>query len=94
MLKWNDCAGEGIIDLGKFYRSAYRNNSAIKLFEKKNKKGGKKDKKAMKQKSSRGEGLVDDGEDIPPAEGDDDADRDAYASKYGLFTSNCDDFLL
>ncbi|RYH28944.1 hypothetical protein EON65_10375 [archaeon] len=84
LLKWNDCAGEGIIDLGKFYRSAYRNNSAIKLFEKKNMKGGKKDRNAMKQKSSRGVGLVDDGEDIAPSEGDDEAEREAYESKYSL----------
>jgi hypothetical protein len=31
ILKWNDCAGEGVIDLGKYYRKAYKKNVALKV---------------------------------------------------------------
>jgi len=33
ILKWNDCAGEGTINLGRYYRKAYKRNLALKLFE-------------------------------------------------------------
>ena len=35
ILKWNDCAGEVVYNLGKFYRKAFKRNMAIKLFESK-----------------------------------------------------------
>ena len=33
ILKWNDCAGEGTVNLGRYYRKAYKRNMALKLFE-------------------------------------------------------------
>jgi predicted HTH domain antitoxin len=72
LLKWNDCAGEGIIDLGKFYRKAYKRNIAIKLFEKKK---GLAAKRAKKDKKKRNEFLLNDTtEDIPPEEYDPEED--------------------
>ncbi len=51
ILKWNDCAGEGVIDLGKYYRKAFKRNVALKLFEKK--KGLAAKRAAKKEKQSR-----------------------------------------
>ena len=31
LLKWNDCAGEGTINLGKYYRKAYKRNITLKV---------------------------------------------------------------
>ncbi len=70
LLKWNDCAGEGIIDLGKFYRKAYKRNIAIKLFEKK--KGLAAKRAAKKEKKKRSDLMIEDTtDDIPPEEEDD-----------------------
>lgn len=35
VLKWNDCAGETVLNMGRYYRKAYKKNVAVKLFEKK-----------------------------------------------------------
>jgi hypothetical protein len=43
-VKWNDCAGEGVIDLRPYYRKAYKRNIPLKLFDKK--KGGASRRKA------------------------------------------------
>ena len=64
MLKWNDCAGEGIVDLGKFFRKAYKRNVALKLFEKK--KGVQAARAKREAKHARAEKLIDDGKDIVP----------------------------
>jgi hypothetical protein len=73
LLKWNDCAGEGIIDLGKFYRKAYKRNIAIKLFEKK--KGLQAKRAQQKAKKKRSDVLINDTtEDIPPDEEEDEQD--------------------
>jgi hypothetical protein len=71
VLKWNDCAGEGLIDLKRYYRKAYKRNIAIKLFEKKQGMTAKRDKQ-RKAKEKRGMiDLTDTGEDIPPVEEND-----------------------
>jgi hypothetical protein len=61
ILKWNDCAGEGIIDIGKYYRKAYKRNVAIKLFEKKQGAAANRAKKTKKLKKK----IIDTGDDIP-----------------------------
>lgn len=34
LLKWNDCIAEGVLDLGKYFRRAYKKkNEILKLFE-------------------------------------------------------------
>jgi len=33
VVKWSDCAGEHIFDLGSYYRKAFKRNIALKLFE-------------------------------------------------------------
>ena len=35
VVKWNDCAGETVLNMGRYYRKAYKKNVAVKLFEKK-----------------------------------------------------------
>jgi hypothetical protein len=55
LLKWNDCAGEGTIDLGKYYRKAYKRNVALKLFETKQGAAAKRAKE--KQKVARLENV-------------------------------------
>src|SRR5690606_4770306 len=44
ILKWNDCIAEGTVNLGKYFKKAYRKNVAIKLFEQP--KGAKKKRKS------------------------------------------------
>lgn len=66
ILKWNDCAGEGVIDLGRYYRKAYKRNIAIKLFEQKKGVAAKRAKKEGQKK--RFVDIQDTGEDIPPDE--------------------------
>jgi len=70
VLKWNDCAGEGAIDLGKFYRKAYKRNVAIKMFE--TKKGGVAKRANKREKLSRQ--VRDTEDDIPPTEDNDEDD--------------------
>ena len=67
ILKWNDCAGEGVIDLGKYYRKAYKNNIAIKLFEQKK---GAAAARAKREKEAIGQSkrYVDNDDDIAPTE--------------------------
>ena len=33
ILKYNDCVGETMLDIGKFYRKAYHKNCAVNFFE-------------------------------------------------------------
>lgn len=68
MLKWNDCAGEGTINLYKYYKKAYKRNIALKLFEKL--QGAALSRKKREEKHSRDEKLLDDGKDIVPDEED------------------------
>lgn len=35
IVKWNDCAGEASINIGQYYKRAYKRNMPVKLFEKK-----------------------------------------------------------
>lgn len=66
ILKWNDCAGEGVLNLGKYFKKAYKKNVAIKLFESKQ---GAMAARAKKQAEIRKRsGLMDTNEDIPPEE--------------------------
>ena len=48
MLKWNDCIGEGILDMTKFYKKVFKKNVAINFFEKR--KGGAADRKKKRNK--------------------------------------------
>eukprot|EP01034_Spumella_vulgaris_P027083 gene27083-33756_t len=66
LLKWNDCAGEGVINLGKYYRKAYKRNLCLKLFE--SKKGGAKKRAEATKKKARDFNLEDTTEDVPPEE--------------------------
>jgi len=68
IVKWNDCAGEGAIDLGRFYRKAYKRNVAIKLFE--TKKGGVAKRAQKREKLSHQ--VRDTEDDIPSSEDEDD----------------------
>ena len=62
ILKYNDCIGEQTLDVGKFYRRAYRKNMAVNFFE--STKGGAKDRK---EKSSKLKATIPDPKkDIPP----------------------------
>jgi hypothetical protein len=57
----------GLIDLGKYYRKAYKRNVALKLFE--SEQGAVKDRKKRGQKPIRHTAeLMDTTEDIPPEE--------------------------
>lgn len=64
ILKWNDCAGEGVINLGKYYKKAYRNNTALKLFEKKKGAALQREKKQKLMAYTGMDRVIDDGEDI------------------------------
>lgn len=54
LLKWNDCFADGLLDLTKYYRKAYKRNIAIKAFE--TKKGGAA-KRAAVEKKKREEAM-------------------------------------
>jgi hypothetical protein len=49
LLKYNDCVGETAIDIGKWYRKAYKNTIAIKLYEKKKGAGASRAKARNKE---------------------------------------------
>jgi len=66
ILKWNDCAGEGTINLGKYFRKAYKRNVAIKMFE--NTQGAMAVRAKKQQQIRKRADLMDTEEDIPPAE--------------------------
>jgi hypothetical protein len=69
ILKWNDCAGEGTINLGKYYRKAYKRNMCLKLFEKKKGLAAKR----ANVKVAR-EGLIEDDDEVEPPENDEGTD--------------------
>jgi hypothetical protein len=82
LLKWSDCAGEGMIDLGPYYRKAYKRNIAIKLFEKKKGVAAKRAAKRAKKHRANVDDIFnnDFGEDIPPEEDEEEgATGDAIA---------------
>ena len=63
----NDCAGEVIVDLRKYYRKAYKRGVALKLFE--TKKGGAAKRAAKKaDEDKKPTQIFDDRTDIPPDE--------------------------
>ena len=66
LLKWNDCIAEGTVDLGIYYRKAFKKNCAIKLYE--TKKGAKADRAKAAKKRQALYNIPDNGEDIPPEE--------------------------
>lgn len=81
-MKWSDCAGEGVIPLGKYYRKAYKRNIPLKLFEKKK---GMQAKRAAKEGKKPAEiKIVDTDEDIPPPE----VVRGSQAAAAGDATTN------
>ena len=65
IVKFNDCAGEGVIDLRPFYRKAYKRNIPLKLFEQKKGAAADRSKRALKDAFM----VVDTEDDIPPEEG-------------------------
>lgn len=66
ILKWNDCAGETVINLGPYYRKAFKKNIAIKLFEKKQGAAAVRAKRSADLKPSKV--LDTGGADIPSPE--------------------------
>lgn len=74
ILKWNDCAGEGTIDIGRYYRKAYKRNIALKLFETKKGAAGKRAAK-KKDKFSKIE-VLDTEDDIPVEEDDEEEQKE------------------
>lgn len=86
LLKWSDCAGEGMIDLGPYYRKAYKRNIAIKLFEKKKGMAAKRAAKRAKKSRANLEDLLlnDTGDDIPPEEEEEEKDETADLDGFGV----------
>ena len=76
ILKYNDCVGETMLDIGKFYRKAYHKNCAVNFFE--TAKGAAMDRMHKKQKLKAN--IPDTKEDIPP---DEDATEDQSTSADG-----------
>lgn len=66
ILKWNDCLAEGAIDMGMYYRKAFKKNVAIKLYETKKGSAGKRVKK--KNAESKVYEIEDTKADVPPHE--------------------------
>ena len=66
ILKWNDCLAEGAIDMGMYYRKAFKKNVAIKLYETKKGAAGRRVKK--KNAESKVYEIEDTGADIVPEE--------------------------
>jgi len=64
ILKWNDCIGEGILDMTKFYKKAFKRNMAVNFFE--TKKGAARDR--LKKKKALEAVIPDTKEDVPPEE--------------------------
>ena len=60
LLKYSDCAGEVVFNLGKYYQKAYRRNLALKLFEEKK---GAAATNARKQKKYAPIKVIDEGKD-------------------------------
>lgn len=73
IIKWSDCLGEVHIDIGKYYRKAYKRNIALKLFETKQ---GAQAKRATEKKVEEDDGVESDDEDIPPEEEDEEEDEE------------------
>merc|ERR1711871_572202 len=64
ILKYNDCVGETMLDIGKFYRKAYHKNCAVNFFE--TLKGTAMDRVHKKKKVNAI--IPDTDQDIPPDE--------------------------
>ena len=79
ILKWNDCAGEGTIDLGKFYRKAYKNNVAIKLFEKP--KGAQAARQKREKERPKPLAVVETNQDTVPEEEDEEEETNLKGSE-------------
>eukprot|EP00602_Paraphysomonas_sp_CaronLab_P003319 CAMPEP_0185019240 /NCGR_PEP_ID=MMETSP1103-20130426/1865_1 /TAXON_ID=36769 /ORGANISM="Paraphysomonas bandaiensis, Strain Caron Lab Isolate" /LENGTH=1852 /DNA_ID=CAMNT_0027549443 /DNA_START=18 /DNA_END=5573 /DNA_ORIENTATION=+ len=66
IIKWNDCFAEGAIDMGFYYRKAFKKDIAIKLYETPKGAAAKRTKKQNKE--SKMVEVGDTTEDIPPPE--------------------------
>lgn len=66
LLKYNDCFAEGAIDMGFYYRKAFKKNIAIKLYETPKGAAAKRTKK--QNKASKQYEVADTKADIPPPE--------------------------
>jgi hypothetical protein len=66
LLKFNDCFAEGAIDMGFYYRKAFKKNIAIKLYE--TPKGGAAKRVKKQNKESKQYEVADTKADIPPPE--------------------------
>ena len=71
LLKYNDCFAEGAIDMGFYYRKAFKKNIAIKLYETPKGSAAKRTKK--QNKASKQVEVADTTADIPPPEAKEDA---------------------
>lgn len=64
IIKWNDMIAEGAINLGFYYRKAFKKNAAIKLYE--TPKGGAAKRVVRQNKDSKQVQIKDTTADIPP----------------------------
>ncbi|CAE7520594.1 unnamed protein product, partial [Symbiodinium microadriaticum] len=71
LLKYNDCFAEGGIDMGFYYRKAFKKNIAIKLYETPKGSAAKRTKK--QNKASKQYEVPETSADIPPPEAKEDA---------------------
>ena len=68
-MKWSDCAGEVVFNLGRYYRKAFKRGIAIKLFED---PGGAAASRARRQQKVHKLEVVDTEDDLPPPEDSED----------------------
>lgn len=51
LLKWNDCVGEATVNIGRYYKKAYKRNVILKLFETKKGAAAMREKKKIEGKT-------------------------------------------
>jgi hypothetical protein len=68
LLKWSDCAGETMVDLGSAYRKAFKKCIAIKLYEKKKGLAAKRHAKRQAKARVDLDAILDAVDDLPPEE--------------------------
>jgi hypothetical protein len=82
IIKWNDMIAEGAINLGFYYRKAFKKNAAIKLYE--TAKGSAAGRRVIKQnKDSKQIQIKDTTADIPPADHDEEEEKTAAGGAAG-----------
>merc|ERR1711871_709362 len=80
ILKWSDCAGEVVFNLGRYYRKAFKRGIAIKLFESPSGAAATRQRKGTKIKKMT---VVNTTEDVPPPEAGSAAEVDVASTGAG-----------